>query len=118
MRESNFAPAYCSPYPALAQICRNHGYALAVHGSVARDFDVIAIPRTADARDPEDVVAEITATFGVTRAGPYEVREHGRILYGLCLAGEGFVDLSFVPRFQMGIICGLLYAALRAIGFI
>lgn len=99
MKSPTFAPAYASIYPGLAQICRAHGYALAIHGSVQRDFDVVAIPWVDDAGDPEDVVTEIVASFAVTRSSAVAaIRSHGRILYGLCLAGEAFVDLSFMPR--------------------
>lgn len=98
MKPATFAPAYVSIYPGLAQICRLHGYALSVHGSVQRDFDLIAIPWVEDAGSPEEVVAEIIKTFAITVSGHPDTTHHGRIRYGLCLCGEGFVDLGFMPR--------------------
>lgn len=44
MKPANNAPVYACMYQELAEICRAHGYALAIHGSMARDFDLIAIP--------------------------------------------------------------------------
>lgn len=41
----NYAPVYAAAlYPEFAKIFQRHGYALAVHGSLARDFDIIGIP--------------------------------------------------------------------------
>lgn len=45
MKPANNAPFYAAGlYPKLADIFRSHGYALAVHGSVGTDFDLIAVP--------------------------------------------------------------------------
>ena len=45
MKPANRAAVYAAAlYPDLAEIAREHGYALAVHGSLARDFDLIAVP--------------------------------------------------------------------------
>lgn len=98
MKPANFAPAYASIYPVLAEICRNHGYALAVHGSMARDFDVVAIPWVDDAADPDIVVGDITDSLALHLARDPDVVAHGRIRYAITMWGEGFVDLSFMPR--------------------
>ncbi|OKN23544.1 hypothetical protein AM343_001586 [Klebsiella variicola] len=34
MKPANFAPVYCALYPALAEIARKHGYAMAIHGTM------------------------------------------------------------------------------------
>lgn len=43
MKPANLAPVYCALYPALAEIARKHGYAMAIHGTMARDFDLMGI---------------------------------------------------------------------------
>lgn len=43
----------------LRMAARCHGYAVAVHGSVARDIDLIAIPWTDHASDPEALVLAV-----------------------------------------------------------
>lgn len=40
MKAANFGPVYACIYPGLAEVTRAHGYALAAHGSMARDFDL------------------------------------------------------------------------------
>lgn len=100
MKPANLAPIYAGIYADLAEACRVHGYALAVHGSLARDFDVIAIPWTATASAPEEVVNSICSTFAITRTREEViVKEHGRLVYTLCLSfGDCFLDFSFMPR--------------------
>lgn len=98
----NYAPIYAAAlYPGLAQILHWHGYALAVHGSLARDFDLIAIPwRAEDVSDPEVVVKEITEKFDIRKIGEApEPKPHRRIAYTISVGhGECALDLSFMPR--------------------
>lgn len=45
MQAANYAPIYAAClYPELEEMFRTKGWALAVHGSLARDFDIVAIP--------------------------------------------------------------------------
>jgi hypothetical protein len=98
MKPANFAPAYLGLYPELAEVTRSHGYALAAHGSMARDFDLICIPWIEDASEPDVVVKAITSKFGLREVGKPNIREHGRIVYTLSISfGECFLDFSFMP---------------------
>lgn len=94
----NYAPVYAAAmYPGLAKIFQKHGYALAVHGSLARDFDIVAIPWVKDVSDKDTVLKEVTTTYAVTIVGEPEVKEHGRVVYTLSVGfGECAIDLSFV----------------------
>lgn len=97
MQAANYAPLYCSLYPHLAAIARRHGYAMAVHGSMARDFDLICIPWEDAVSAPETVVGEIQAAFACVPAEPVQ-REHGRMVYPLVFTEDCYLDLSFTPR--------------------
>ncbi len=98
MKPANYAPVYAGLYPELAEIARKHGYAMAVHGSLARDADLICIPWVDDASEPQAVVDAITSEFVVRSVGEPSVREHGRIVYTLTVSAPGcFIDLSFTP---------------------
>ena len=96
----SYAPVYAAAlYPELATLVRTHGYALAVHGSLARDMDLICVPWTETPSDSIDVVEAITDTFCIRNLWPVEVKEHGREVYTLSIGfGECFIDLSFMPR--------------------
>ncbi|PPU15805.1 hypothetical protein XacyCFBP2565_08400 [Xanthomonas arboricola pv. corylina] len=95
----NNAPTYMCLYPGLAQVARSHGYALAVHGSLARDMDLIAVPWIEAAADPADVVAAIEQAFSIRRIGELTPALHGRMVQTIGIQfGECFIDLSFMPR--------------------
>ncbi|WP_316389508.1 hypothetical protein [Enterobacter cloacae] len=84
MKPANLAPVYCALYPALAEIARKHGYAMAIHGTMARDFDLICIPWVETPSKPEEVVAEITATYATTDITNPGYKHHGRLAYSVC----------------------------------
>ncbi len=102
----NFGPVYaCAMYPGLAEIFHRHGYALAAHGSLARDFDLIAVPWAEKVSEPEVVLKEVTTVYALrviddpVRIG---IKNHGRIAYTLsCGFGECSIDLSFMPANQI-----------------
>lgn len=99
MKPANNAPIYCSIYTELAEIFRRHGYALAIHGSLARDFDLVVIPWTEDAANPKFVLELLEQEFGIKVAGNGTNKLHGRIAYSIVFCGGTvFLDLSFMPR--------------------
>lgn len=51
MKDATRAPFYACLYHGLCAVARKHGYALTIHGTVARDLDLVAIPWTAEAVD-------------------------------------------------------------------
>ena len=105
---------------ALARIAaKRHHYALAVHGSLARDVDLIAVPWKEMASEPAVVVEAIREAVGgcimvandspdrgrdgyftiddSTKHSPVE-RAHGRrawSIYGVL--GGNYIDLSVMP---------------------
>ena len=98
MKPASHSPLYVVFFPELAEIARAHGYAMAVHGSIASDFDIICIPWVDNAADPEDVVKKIGEDFSFPVIGKPSDREHGRRVWTLSLGGPGYIDLSFTPR--------------------
>ena len=106
------AAAYVALYPMLHQIAKDHGYALAVHGSVHRDFDLIAVPWIEEASEPLELIKAIKeATYAVTH---HEIddekyypdchptkKPHGRVAYSLHVTNHGmyggYLDISVMP---------------------
>jgi hypothetical protein len=90
--------------PELRAAARCEGYALAVHGSLARDLDLVAIPWVEDASEPDklvkalcDAVKRITG-WGHLAGGPPSAKPHGRIAYTIIASMSINIDLSIVPR--------------------
>ena len=95
----SYAPVYAAAmYPGLCEVFRRHGYALAVHGSLARDLDLVAVPWTEGASEEAEVMEDVMGEYAVTAVGLPEAKPHGRRAYSLSVGfGECAVDLSFMP---------------------
>lgn len=105
-------PCYAVMYPALVAVARRHGYALAVHGSMTRDFDLIAVPWVVEAGDPQVMVDEMkAAVLGVyahhefdhlIKDGHRSAKPHGRLAWSIHLTTKGmngpYMDISVMPR--------------------
>ena len=96
----NYGPVYAAAmYPGLATIFHRHGYALACHGSLARDFDLIAVPWMDEVSDFDDVLKDVTTKYALRLVGKPELKKHGRVAYTLsCGFGDCALDLSFIPK--------------------
>lgn len=101
------AISYAALLPFLAMRARDCGYALAVHGSMATDLDVVAVPWTEDAGTAEELVAELLEWTDLelretdTLNGVAGVKPHGRRVWTLHWRDAGcglYVDLSVMPR--------------------
>ena len=98
MKSATYAPVYCSIYPDLAELTRSFGWALAIHGSMQRDFDLICIPWTDTAGDPVQVINAITEKFALRLVGDGVCKPYGRVAYTLIFGSWGTsLDLSFMP---------------------
>lgn len=99
MKDPTYAPMYAALYPGLAKITRAHGYALAVHGTLGRDMDLICVPWIEAPSEPAAVVQEITKKFHIRTVGDPDTTHHGRERWTISVGfGECFLDLSFMPR--------------------
>jgi hypothetical protein len=100
VKAANNAPFYAAIYTELAELFRGRGYALAAHGSLARDFDLVAVPWGAEPATPDEVVKAVLERWTVFRqAGPPVAKPHGRIVYTLLFSqwGDAALDLGFMP---------------------
>lgn len=94
----NNAPTYMCLYPGLAEVSRANGYALAVHGSLARDMDLIAVPWIEHPATPDELVSAFESKFSIKRIGAITEAVHGRMIQTIGIKfGECFIDLSILP---------------------
>lgn len=106
MKPPTFAPAYVGLFPILAEVAQANGYALAVHGSVNRDFDLVAIPWTEAAVDAQTLMRAIAdqvrqsmrslQSNGVPLKTP-EQKPHGRLAWAIPIDCGSMIDLSVMP---------------------
>ena len=108
MKNPSPAPAYVMLYECLCEVAREHGYALAIHGTMQRDLDLVAIPWVDEAGDPE-ILIEALRKRGQhwmfeepegERPPVYKptLKPQGRVAYSLTIMGGRFVDISVMPR--------------------
>jgi hypothetical protein len=95
----SYAPVYAAAvYPELVGVFRSHGYALAVHGSLQRDFDLIAIPWVEQPSSPKDVIKQVTTEWAIREIGEPTTKLHGRRAWTLSIGHSSCaIDLSFMP---------------------
>lgn len=89
-------------------VARDLGYALAVHGSLRRDIDLVAVPWTDAAVDPDMLIDRlvIAADSYLPRGKAYRdardhvgcKRAHGRMCIRIQTTCGTYIDLSIMPR--------------------
>ena len=89
--------------PPLRLAARGCGYAIAVHGSLCRDIDLIAVPWTEQADDEkllvERLLGVLAGFLGRATAQEWSDKPHGRRAVLIYHAGNGAeIDLSVMPR--------------------
>lgn len=92
--------------PEMRMAARGAGYALAVHGTLARDIDLVAIPWTGQAFEPDVLVERLLGVVSghvgrASRHGKWTEKPHGRRAITIIhshLGGE--IDLSVMPRIE------------------
>lgn len=127
MKPPTRAPFYACMYPGLCDIARANGYALAIHGTLTSDLDLIACPWTDEAIDAEalfDLLKESIAgmnyrehliAFGLSAEHAQQIvdrdgektrcptlKPHGRLAWNIYHDAGCRVDLSVMPRAQKG----------------
>lgn len=94
----------------IRETARRLGYAVAVHGSLARDIDLLACPWTDEAVHPQELVASVMEAIREHNSGVGFILEgidaveilrghpkpHGRRAWSIQLGGT-YVDLSVMP---------------------
>lgn len=126
MKDATRGPIFACLYPGLCDVARRHGYALAIHGTLVGDMDLIAAPWTEEAVDAvtlkdalmrhigacgydallerdspwltEDQRRQVCEQQGVGLEGDHSDKPHGRIAWNLYLWAGTKVDLSILPR--------------------
>lgn len=91
---------YASWIPALQDVARRHGYALTIHGSVASDLDLFAVPWVEYPTTPEALIDGLRDAYHIVDdwqvIGP-DPKPHGRRAWNVIIGGALVFDVSVVP---------------------
>lgn len=97
------SPFYALLYPELRKAALECGYALALHGSMQSDMDLLAVPWVEDAKSHQELYDALRVVIGKTmweseeRSIPH-YKPHGRIAYTINIAADVYIDLSIIKR--------------------
>jgi hypothetical protein len=104
VRVQRVSDVYDGAIGSLRARARELGYALAVHGSLARDIDLVAVPWVDEAVDAETLIAalrevvESVTGFAVLGPDGSTTKPHGRIGWTIHPHGRMYFDISVMPR--------------------
>ena len=97
---------YRSRLPAIREAAREHGYAIGVHGSERRDFDLIAMQWREGASDRDTLAEAIQVAacgLGLNGKRQWEQKPSGRVATSMPICwtdyqkdGAGHIDLSLI----------------------
>ena len=94
---------YALMYSALKAAALEGGWALAIHGSVVKDLDLVAIAWTNDSIKIDELLDDFAKIIGQSNekkakfTGPHYMPA-GRIVYTLSIAADIYIDLSVVDN--------------------
>lgn len=94
-------PDYARVFTMARCLAWSEGYALLFHGSFTRDLDLIAVPWTKAACEPNHLFKRIVAAADLDITQAATLREHGRLAWTLSFKAFGdprFIDFSIMPR--------------------
>jgi hypothetical protein len=113
MKPPTRAVPYAFIYPILADLAREKGYSLALHGSMQEDLDLVAIPWTEEACSAVDLMEHIAHHVWIFQylddlvnwqedrrhiITEPEQKPHGRVAWSIQLKNGCRLDLSVMPR--------------------
>lgn len=95
---------YASMWDDFRQAALDCGWALALHGSLASDMDIMAMPWVEDAKPVEEMIKALeecltipddALTFETTK---FTEKPHGRVVYTIHIWADFYIDLSVGGR--------------------
>ena len=99
------AAFYASVWPDLRQSAMNCGWALALHGSLASDMDIMAMPWVEGAVSADEMVRNLIKSFGFSEYWMKYMMQvdrtskpNGRVVYTIPIYSDFYIDLNVIER--------------------
>lgn len=96
---------YLSRLPVIREAAKEHGYAIGLHGSTVRDFDLMAMQWQEGASDKDTLAHAIAiAACGITRDGDYqwEQKPRGRFAVSIPICWTDHSNPDFKDKLSLG----------------
>lgn len=95
------AAFYTCIWPDLREAALNCGWALGLHGSLANDMDIMAMPWTEDAKPVEEMIKALSDCFTESpfkehHIVPFTDKPHGRVCYTMSIWADFHLDISVI----------------------
>jgi hypothetical protein len=79
------------------------GWALGLHGSLASDMDIMAMPWTEDARPVEELIQAISDCFTESpwkdeHSIPHYGKPNGRVVYTVSIWSDFYLDINVIEN--------------------
>lgn len=96
----SYGVGYLCMFNILQEKLQEIGYCLTVHGTMIRDFDIVAIPWIEECASAEEVLKLVIETTGgfIAEGDQVELKPHGRKAWSIQLGGGPYIDLSVMPK--------------------
>jgi hypothetical protein len=98
---------YLSRLPAIREAAKEHGYAIGLHGSTRRDFDIMAMQWREDVSDKNTLARAIAmAACGIAREGDYqwEKKPMGRVAVSIPICWTDWHDMTNAGHIDLSLI--------------
>lgn len=93
---------YAVLYQSMRKAALDCGYALALHGTMQKDMDLMAMAWVEDAKPVKDLIEALDDCVGGTVWKDFKWKHmtkkpHRREAYNITIMGDYFIDLSVIP---------------------
>lgn len=97
------AAFYACMWDDLRNAAMDCGWALGLHGSLAKDMDIMAMPWTDNAKPVEEMILALSDCFTGNpfkelHTVPHYNKPHGRIVYTMSIWADFYLDISIMPN--------------------
>ena len=94
---SGKAAFYAMCWEDMRKIAHENGWAIALHGSLNMDLDIMAMPWEEDCKSADDFIKSLANLFETPfPILKYRVKPHQRISYNLVIYGNFSIDIQMI----------------------
>lgn len=95
---------FTSIYPTIQEACYRNGWAAGIHGSIARDFDLMLQPFGQRCSPIADVLKAIRDSLKLDIPIMYAGKSaHNRCMFGINITEDMYLDISVIDDGTIGV---------------